>query len=78
MLLALVWVYQKLFSPMLHALTGARCRFHPTCSEYAREALATHGVLRGGYLALSRLGRCHPFDEGGVDPVPGPLPRPER
>jgi len=72
--LALLGVYQRIVSPVLRALTGARCRFHPTCSEYARIAVTQHGALRGGWLALRRLGRCHPFHEGGFDPVPGPVP----
>lgn len=75
MLLAFLWAYQRVVSPMLHALTGARCRFHPTCSEYAREAIGLHGALRGTYLALRRLGRCHPFGGSGVDAVPPPAPR---
>lgn len=47
-----------------------RCRFHPSCSQYAHDAVAGHGALRGGWLALRRLGRCHPFHPGGIDPVP--------
>lgn len=53
-----------------------RCRFAPTCSSYAREALMEHGALRGSWLAVRRLGRCHPFHPGGVDPVPARVPRP--
>jgi putative membrane protein insertion efficiency factor len=68
-LLLLVEIYARLISPMLHALTGARCRFHPTCSAYAREAIAHYGAWRGGLVALRRLGRCHPFHPGGFDPV---------
>jgi putative membrane protein insertion efficiency factor len=68
-LLALLWLYARLVSPLLHALTGARCRFHPTCSAYAREAVMAHGPLRGGWMALRRLSRCHPFHPGGVDLV---------
>jgi putative membrane protein insertion efficiency factor len=71
LVLLFIALYQRLVSPMLHALTGARCRFHPTCSEYARVAIARHGALRGGWLALRRLGRCHPFHPGGFDDVPG-------
>ena len=71
LVLLIVFLYQRLVSPVFHALTGARCRFHPTCSEYARVAIARHGALRGGGLALRRLGRCHPFHDGGVDLVPG-------
>lgn len=58
--------YKKYLSPLL----PKACRFHPTCSEYAREALLRHGLTAGAGLALRRLGRCHPFHEGGFDPVP--------
>ena len=51
-------------------LFGPRCRFHPSCSQFAAEAIARHGVARGGLLGLRRLVRCHPFNEGGFDPVP--------
>ena len=66
-----VWVgvvrlYRLVVSPWL----GPACRFHPTCSEYAIEALRTHGPLRGGWLAVRRLGRCHPLGGDGFDPVP--------
>lgn len=66
----LVAVYRATISPLL----GNRCRFHPSCSEYARIALARHGTLRGSWLALRRLLRCHPFSVGGHDPVPGHCP----
>lgn len=62
----LVRAYQRLVSPML----PPACRFHPTCSAYAATALARHGALKGSWLAVRRLLRCHPFHEGGVDPVP--------
>lgn len=65
-LIALIALYQL----SLGALTGPRCRFHPTCSEYAKEALRRHGALRGAALGLARLARCHPWHAGGVDPVP--------
>ena len=69
--LAVLWVYTRFLSPIFFAL-GARCRFHPTCSAYAREAIVTFGPLRGGWMALKRLSRCHPFHSGGVD-FPGSL-----
>ena len=65
-LIALVRFYRYAISPML----GRNCRFHPTCSEYAIEAIERHGALRGGWMALRRVGRCHPFNPGGYDPVP--------
>ena len=65
-LLALVRVYQYLFRPFL----GANCRFYPSCSDYAREAIERHGALAGTWLALKRVGRCHPYHPGGYDPVP--------
>lgn len=52
------------------ALGGPRCRFHPTCSAYAEEAISRHGFVRGGGLAVVRLAKCHPFHPGGLDPVP--------
>lgn len=58
--------YQLFISPLL----GPRCRFYPSCSHYAQEALQVHGLRRGGWLALRRIGRCHPWHPGGVDPVP--------
>ena len=62
----LVRGYQRAVSPLF----GPRCRFLPTCSEYAFEALGEHGALTGTWLTLRRLARCHPFHEGGYDPVP--------
>jgi uncharacterized protein len=58
--------YQLLVSPLL----GPRCRFHPSCSHYALEAIGTHGAARGTWLTLKRLSRCHPLHPGGYDPVP--------
>ena len=60
----------KGFRLLLTPFTGARCRFYPTCSDYALQAVALHGPLKGAWLALRRLLRCHPFSPGGVDPVP--------
>jgi len=65
-LLLLVRGYQVAISPLL----GQRCRFYPSCSAYAVQALQAHGALRGSWLALRRLGRCHPWNPGGVDHVP--------
>jgi putative membrane protein insertion efficiency factor len=62
-----VRAYQWTLSPLI----GNQCRFHPSCSHYALQALEQHGALRGTYLTLRRLGRCHPFHPGGFDPVPG-------
>ena len=59
--------YKRWVSPLL----PAACRFQPTCSEYAREALEIHGIRRGSGLTLRRVLRCHPFCRGGFDPVPG-------
>jgi uncharacterized protein len=58
--------YQRVLSPLL----GPRCRFHPSCSSYAIEAIEKHGAARGGWLAARRLTRCHPLNDGGLDPVP--------
>jgi len=63
---ALIRLYQYILSPFL----GNNCRFHPTCSQYAIEAIDAHGAFRGGLLAVRRLSRCHPWNPGGVDPVP--------
>jgi hypothetical protein len=62
----LIRIYQLGISPLL----GPRCRFYPTCSDYTREAILRHGVLRGVSLGVRRVGRCHPWHPGGVDPVP--------
>jgi putative membrane protein insertion efficiency factor len=62
-------IYQKIISPMI----PARCRYYPTCSNYGKQALAWHGVWKGGWLLLKRLGRCQPWGGHGVDFVPIPL-----
>ncbi len=64
--LGLIWLYQATLS----SLMGNRCRFYPSCSRYAAEAIEVHGLARGLWLTLRRLGKCHPFHEGGVDLVP--------
>ena len=65
-LLALLKGYRYLLSPWW----GSQCRFHPTCSVFAQEAIERHGARRGTWLALRRIGRCHPWHVGGYDPVP--------
>lgn len=65
-LTALIWAYRRWLSPFL----GPHCRFAPSCSAYALEAVRRHGALRGSVLTVRRLARCHPFHPGGVDPVP--------
>ncbi|HSH49743.1 MAG TPA: membrane protein insertion efficiency factor YidD [Halomonas sp.] len=72
LLIGLIRLYQWLISPLL----GPRCRYWPSCSHYAVEALQVHGPWRGGWLALKRIVRCHPGCQGGIDPVPdGPSER---
>jgi putative membrane protein insertion efficiency factor len=79
LLLGLLWVYRHLISPLL----GPTCRYYPSCSAYAEGAVRTHGAAKGTVLAVARLGRCHPWTAGGLDPVPAkgrwrsdPEPRP--
>ena len=69
--LALLRVYKLAFSPLF----AGSCRFLPTCSEYASEAIRRHGVARGTLMAAARLARCHPLAASGADPVPSPRPR---
>ena len=66
LLLAVIEGYRLVLSPFL----GGFCRYQPTCSAYGAEAIRCHGAARGGWLALRRIGRCHPFHRGGYDPVP--------
>ncbi|NBH74534.1 membrane protein insertion efficiency factor YidD [Rodentibacter pneumotropicus] len=65
-LIGLIRIYQMTISPLI----GSRCRFIPTCSCYGIEALKRHGLLKGGWLTLKRVLKCHPLNEGGFDPVP--------
>lgn len=69
--LALILVYQRVISPW----TASSCRYYPSCSAYAYQAIGTHGVVRGTWLGLRRLLRCHPWAKGGPDPVPPPRGR---
>lgn len=71
-LLILIRLYRAVLSPVHHALFGPCCRFEPTCSAYAEEAIHTHGAWRGVWLATRRLLRCRPFARAGYDPVPPP------
>ena len=65
-LLLLIRAYQLAISPLL----GSRCRFYPSCSDYSMAALRRHGLIKGLWLAVRRIGRCHPWHPGGYDPVP--------
>lgn len=78
-LILLIRLYQVTLSPLKTILLGpgARCRFHPTCSQYAAESLRIHGFFKGGAYALRRILRCHPWGGSGYDPVPGTPPSPE-
>jgi putative membrane protein insertion efficiency factor len=77
-----IHLYRWIVSPILHALAGSSsgsgmgcgCRFHPSCSVYALQALRDHGAARGSLLTLKRLARCHPWGAGGIDPVPVRVP----
>ncbi|MEE8342709.1 MAG: membrane protein insertion efficiency factor YidD [Gammaproteobacteria bacterium] len=66
LLIFLIYIYRYLVAPWL----GNRCRFYPSCSQYALTALRRHGAWHGGWLSVRRLGRCHPWHPGGIDPVP--------
>jgi hypothetical protein len=71
--LGMISLYQRAVSPML----PPACRFQPTCSEYAKTAIETHGLLKGSWLGTARIARCHPFSAGGFDPVPGTIEDPQ-
>ena len=70
LLILLIDAYRYLLSPFF----GTQCRFYPTCSAYAREAIDTHGAIKGSWLTVKRLGKCHPWHEGGIDNVPPARP----
>ncbi len=70
LLILMIWAYQLALRPLL---IGS-CKFQPSCSEYAAQALARHGLSRGGWLSLRRICKCHPFGPGGIDPVPESAP----
>ena len=67
LLVGAIAIYKRFVSPLL----PPACRFQPTCSEYMMQAIEAHGALRGAWLGIRRLARCHPFSRGGFDPVPG-------
>jgi putative membrane protein insertion efficiency factor len=66
LLVGIIRLYQRMVSPFL----GSNCRFHPSCSNYCIEALREHGMVRGLWLGMKRISKCHPFHSGGYDPVP--------
>ena len=66
LILLLIRAYQYAISPLL----GSHCRFYPTCSSYAQDAIKEYGVIKGSWLAMRRISKCHPWHEGGFDPVP--------
>jgi putative membrane protein insertion efficiency factor len=70
LVIGVIRLYQKFVSPLIFAMTGPCCRFSPSCSQYAIEAVARHGVIRGSWYATYRIMRCQPFCQGGYDPVP--------
>ena len=66
----LLAIHKRVLSPLLNVFAATQCKYLPTCSEYAYVAVVRHGWMRGGWLAVRRVGRCHPFAHGGHDPVP--------
>ena len=71
LLMLIIRVYQRLLSPLLVAAFGPACRFEPSCSVYARDAIAEYGIIRGGAMAIWRIARCNPLGGHGFDPVRG-------
>lgn len=68
--LKIIYLYKKIVSPVLHYLTpNSGCRFYPSCSEYTYQAVKRYGIIDGGWRAVKRIIRCHPFNKGGYDPV---------
>jgi putative membrane protein insertion efficiency factor len=72
-LLGILALYRYWLSPAIHSIFPSSCKFQPTCSRYASEAIELHGAWRGGWMALRRVMRCHPFSRGGFDPVALPF-----
>lgn len=70
LIIKIIGLYRFILSPFL----GNNCRFYPSCSEYAQTAIGRHGVLKGGWLSVKRIGCCHPWHEGGIDHVPEKKP----
>ena len=66
LLIKFISLYQLALSPFI----GGQCRFHPTCSQYTKEAIETHGSMKGSFLGARRISKCHPWHQGGYDPVP--------
>jgi putative membrane protein insertion efficiency factor len=74
LVLGALGIYRIAISPLLHAVVGPACRFEPSCSRFASDAIREHGMLRGGAMALRRIARCHPLGGHGYDPVPAKRP----
>ncbi|PMP68208.1 MAG: membrane protein insertion efficiency factor YidD [Thermodesulfobacterium geofontis] len=69
LIIKFIQFYQKFISPIFSTYLGINCRFYPSCSQYAKEAIERFGLLKGGYLGFKRFLRCHPFSSGGYDPL---------
>ncbi|WP_038055095.1 membrane protein insertion efficiency factor YidD [Thermodesulfobacterium hydrogeniphilum] len=69
-IIKLIDFYQKVISPIFSTYLGINCRFYPSCSEYTKVAIKRFGLIKGSYLGLKRVLKCHPFSSGGFDPVP--------